>query len=177
MEGLVVMGILYLVFKSLIKRAKTVQQQFGATKPAGAETTAATQAKKPQVSQSVKTQARPKAPAAPRPAESTEGEAVYRPIQPMVQVSPKREVPQGSLFAPEPEGRASSEGVGSGEGTDTCEPSLGHSRITPRLVYATRQAEPAMDVLPASWNGETVVQAVVMNEIFNRREGWSKRNG
>jgi hypothetical protein len=72
----------------------------------------------------------------------------------------------GSMGAQYGEGQASAEGSTSTEGGEVFAAEI-LNPVQPETV-------PATEVLPDCWNGDTLVRAVVMNEIFSRRHNrWS----
>ena len=182
MEGLLIVVVLYFFFKAIAKRGKGSWQSF---KQALEESDAE----------------QPSAPRTPmqnehahrehikqhRPAErktdtvssrlmpknrgegsSTEGEEKYQPIRPTLVPNNILRNYTGSL------GAATGEGRLSGEGMETGGPLAASSRATVDKPAQAVQAVtvPTVRVLPDGWSGDTAVQAVVLNEIFNRRGVW-----
>lgn len=187
MEGLIVLAVLYFLFRAIARKGREVTAN--ANRGNRAPVTAATPGK-PQNQPVRPASPTPPRPAAPRPTQrtvpatrprmqtalenaSTEGEAAYKPIQPSVRLNATLGPYAGSL------GDTPMEGLPSSEGTDTCDPTLEHGRtFTPRVAaYAMGAERPTEPVLPEAWNAKALVQGVVMQEILNRPRTGRYSNG
>ena len=173
MEGLVVLAVLYFVFRAIARKGREVADSV--RRGNGAPVSAAPPAK-PQsapVKRAIPPTPRPTQRALPTTKPrmqtalenaSTEGEAAYKPIQPSVQLNATLGPYTGSL------GASPMEGLPSMEGSDTCDPTLEHGRtFTPHVAaYAMGGEGTSEPVLPEAWNAKALVQGVVMQEILNR---------
>lgn len=187
MEGLIVLAVLYFLFRAIARKGREVAGT--ARRDSGAPMTAATPGKPQNQPVRHASTATPR-PEAPRPVQraipatkprmqtalenaSTEGEAAYKPIQPSVRLNATLGPYTGSM------GATPMEGLPSLEGSDTCDPSLEHGRtFTPRVAaYATGEQRPTEPVLPEAWNAKALVQGVVMQEILNRPRTGRYSNG
>ena len=182
MEGLIVLAVLYFLFRAIARKGREVTAN--ANRDSRAPVTATTPGKpRSQLG-------KPASPTPPRPTQrslpttklrmqtmlenaSTEGDAAYKPIQPSVRLNATLGPYAGSL------GDTPMEGLPSSEGTDTCDPTLEHGRtFTPRVAaYAMGAERPTEPVLPEAWNAKALVQGVVMQEILNRPRTGRYSNG
>ncbi len=166
MDGLIPLLIVYFIAYYIIKRIKGLQGVKNpksepvlsdAPQPASPKKRGVGGEKKAPVKRDVIS---PKAPEAP-----------YQPIQPTLLQNHEYFDYTGSMGAPSGEGQASTEGVASTEGGEVFSPEVLN---TANLQYGT---ELAPDVLPENWDGDTIVRAMVMHEIFNRPHRWSGNHG
>ena len=180
MEGLIIMAVLFFFLKSIGQRAKEVQTARQNNK--AQNVTVNRQA--PPMSKAAQPQQKPPLAAWRRDVAATEGESSYQLVTPSIQVTDMRKPYTGSLNVPTAGSIASTstpatgEGSASAEGSDTCEPSLAHDRVTPFEPYKLGNEDaPSMEILPEQWDNTTFVRAVVMNEVLNRPRGWRREHG
>lgn len=180
MEGILVLAILYFVFKALAKKGGELLN--GSRRPEGAaeETRdpsaqssarpAATQ--RTQRTQPQSAQMRP----APRADRAPEGSVAYSVITPNVQVGRAQEPYSGSMGSLTQEGRASREGGASQEGmADNSPGKLRRSQET--AAAALIPEDTLIQVLPPTLGANQLVQGFVMGEILGRPRKWSDHRG
>ena len=186
MEGIIIIAVLYLVFKAIAKRSKAVWD------------TEAEQTKEPAVTQTSQpgpikfsrqpfaAQQRPQAqrqtppPPSPSPGEGS----ARRPMTPNVQVDNTRKPYVGSMGIAMVEGRLaadstlSTEGRASSEGESTYSNSMANTYNEARLAYQLDQPESSAEsILPVSFGANDMIRAVVMSEILAKPYQWSDTNG
>jgi len=169
-EGLVILAVVLFFFNAIAKRGKEIQaarqhsQQPVQTEPARNARPATVSPSRKPVSQPMQSRMQ-SAPIA------AEGDSAYRTMRPTVQTGRIGVAYTGSLGAATPEGNASD------EGKDVSDPALARDRAIHLHAYAVPDAEQSpVDVLPKQWDGHSIVQSFVMNEILNRPHTGSKKN-
>ncbi len=156
MEVLILILVIYGLAQVAARKAKLQQSKTsGAAKPQAAAHTKQHAPKQPHQPQ--------RQTAAPTP----RGEPVvaqprqYQTLQPRVTDTERITDYGGSL------GVVSAEGTGSGEGEDFCDPALEHGRDA--ALYGDPGTDRTdIEALPEEWNADTLVRAVIMNEILSR---------
>ena len=166
MEGLVVMLIVYFVIRAFASKGKvmwqSIQEQVVTTEKVKQPQVSDSRNKKLVTSMSVQTA---------RQERSTEGELRYQPIQPLVQVNRATYGISGSMSGDSREGTAST------EGKDTCDPVLSHDRIIIPTSYSLTQPESEMPGLTLSWDSNSLIQGIIMNEVLKRPRRWGDNHG
>lgn len=182
MDGIIILVILYFLFSAIVKRARQGAQptQRNSRPVPKNEQDAEPLVKKPKPA----TQKREKSVHQPLipPIESKP----YTPIQPMISTDQTRQGYTGSMGgiskegAPSVEGIRSSQGFASNEGVTTTEGGEVFSADTLFGDHYSYGAEGGAGiqspVLPAKWDKNTLVQAVVMKEILDRPR-WRAEHG
>ena len=193
MEGIIIIAILYFIFKSIAQKGKAnwnMAKERSST--GGAVQTSDVQQKAPKTRN-----AQPQRKAATQSTPTQMNAAVeHRTIAPTVKVDSQLSAYATNIGANpltsrvSPEGRASNEGTGSSEGTPymqnfistegsaASELSLEQSRDHMQSAYTIDTADnDALQVLPNHWSGNDIVRAVVMSEILKRPQGRSDYRG
>jgi len=161
LEGLIIIGLVLLFFKSIAKRAKELQEARQDDNSKGVPIRQ--HMLHEQIRQPVKTVTTP----VNQSETATEGVAQYQIIQPMVMANRTESLKEGSR------GLETKEGMPSTEGMDTCDPSLAHDRWFGLEAYLIQDEEkPTMEILPQLTDANVLVQSFVMSEILNRPHRW-----
>jgi hypothetical protein len=193
-EGIIILLILYFVFKKIAQRGKQIIGKTDAANQGNPSPTRVQTVREPQIIHRKPVNVIP--PKAQTMMSQTQSNEHYQPIQPMISLGGNLHPYSGSLSAVSTEGSASPAGIASEEGTaiPTVTANLEGSVATEGAVsdeggkmlpdsllssgnhaYAFTENEQVCAVIPAEWNRDAFVQGIVMKEILDRprRRGYS----
>ena len=160
MESIVILAIIYFVFKAMTKKGGNVWDAVKAKIDAATDTQTNQHVSQhpPKVKRTAPT------PEKIRQAQSgAEGSAVYVPIKPTIQANNAQYTDQGSMGAVTQEGTSSYEGMGTGNAVPN------QMKASSLTAYALDEPiRESMPVLPLQWNGNTMAQAVVLSIVLER---------
>ena len=161
MESIIVLAIIYFVFKSFAKKGGN----FWNTVKAKIDEVTEAQTSPPVRQNATKTRSAQRKPAAAQPEQrpTTEGSAAYVPIQPTIRANNEQFGSQGSMNVMSPEGTRSLEGM------DTGNVLPNQMRASSLAAYALDEPQTAgAPILPALWNVNTMAQAVVLSIVLEK---------
>lgn len=176
MESIIILAVLYFVFKSLTKKGNNVWNTLK-TKIEEASDAQTGQTARPNTPVTRRHAERKAEPFNPIATKTNESGAAYVPIQPTIRANNAQYADSGSMSTLSQEGARSAEGTNSAEGTQT-QGDPGKRLSATATVYAIGEAEnTSVPILPAHWNTNAMAQAAVLSIVLERPRKWGDRIG